>query len=129
MQAAEIIAAEYGKTFTWEMQTQIMGLAATEDAKYNIETNQLPLTVDEYLTKVNSVCNQLFPNAEKLPGTPLLLGIICAVLRIVVLWLYRLLFVEPACLLVGKVQQLFWKEISGLMISDIYNKCYKVFLN
>ncbi|XP_042874940.1 pseudouridine-5'-phosphatase-like isoform X2 [Penaeus japonicus] len=68
MQAAEIIAAEYGKTFTWEMQTQIMGLAATEDAKYNIETNQLPLTVDEYLTKVNSVCNQLFPNAEKLPG-------------------------------------------------------------
>lgn len=66
--AAEIIASEYGKTYTWEMQVNCMGLKAHMDAQYNIESLDLPITVDQYLDKVTVMYKCLFPNAQFLPG-------------------------------------------------------------
>ncbi|XP_042235720.1 pseudouridine-5'-phosphatase-like isoform X3 [Homarus americanus] len=66
--AAEIVASEYGKTFTWEMQVACMGLKARADAKYNIDTLDLPLTVDQYLDKVSRVYKTVFPSAQFMPG-------------------------------------------------------------
>ncbi|KAG7161215.1 Pseudouridine-5'-phosphatase-like [Homarus americanus] len=67
--AAEIVASEYGKTFTWEMQVACMGLKARADAKYNIDTLDLPLTVDQYLDKVSRVYKTVFPSAQFMPDT------------------------------------------------------------
>nr|XP_045596668.1 pseudouridine-5'-phosphatase-like isoform X4 [Procambarus clarkii] len=67
-QAAEIIATEYGKSFTWEMQVHCMGLKANIDALYNIESLDLPLTVDQYLDKVSLVYKTVFPSAQLMPG-------------------------------------------------------------
>nr|XP_045596665.1 pseudouridine-5'-phosphatase-like isoform X2 [Procambarus clarkii] len=68
-QAAEIIATEYGKSFTWEMQVHCMGLKANIDALYNIESLDLPLTVDQYLDKVSLVYKTVFPSAQLMPDT------------------------------------------------------------
>ncbi|KAK8741519.1 hypothetical protein OTU49_002256, partial [Cherax quadricarinatus] len=68
-QAAEIIASEYGKTFTWDMQVHCMGLKASVDAQYNIESLNLPLTVNQYLDKVSIVYKTVFPNAQLMPDT------------------------------------------------------------
>ncbi|XP_071519712.1 pseudouridine-5'-phosphatase isoform X10 [Panulirus ornatus] len=66
--AAETVASEYGKVYTWEMQVNCMGLKAHMDAQYNIESLDLPITVDQYLDKVSMVYKHLFPNAQFLPG-------------------------------------------------------------
>ncbi|XP_071519705.1 pseudouridine-5'-phosphatase isoform X4 [Panulirus ornatus] len=67
--AAETVASEYGKVYTWEMQVNCMGLKAHMDAQYNIESLDLPITVDQYLDKVSMVYKHLFPNAQFLPDT------------------------------------------------------------
>ena len=63
-----MVASEYGKTHTTKMHIECMGYTATEDAQYNIDQLDLPLTVDQYLEKVKNGYKQVMPRAQMLPG-------------------------------------------------------------
>ncbi|BFZ00744.1 hypothetical protein BsWGS_03783 [Bradybaena similaris] len=62
------ICGEFGKTFTWEIKSKQMGKKEMESAQILIDHLSLPMTVDEYLTKLREKLE------VKLPSTPLLPG-------------------------------------------------------
>ena len=64
----EIIAEEFGKKYTWEIQAKVMGDSAKNGAKIIIEQLGLPLTVEEYMKKMRVLCAQYLPDARLQPG-------------------------------------------------------------
>ncbi|CAL4133458.1 unnamed protein product, partial [Meganyctiphanes norvegica] len=67
-EATQLISSEYGKTYTWEVKAQCMGMKGDMAAKHIIDSMELPLTVDEYLKKISFNYDKLFPSAKLLPG-------------------------------------------------------------
>ncbi|XP_042235718.1 pseudouridine-5'-phosphatase-like isoform X1 [Homarus americanus] len=67
-EATQIIASEYNKVYTWEIKVQCMGMKGAMAAQLIIDSLELPLTVDQYLKKIISQYDSLFPNANILPG-------------------------------------------------------------
>jgi pseudouridine 5'-phosphatase len=66
--AHQIVAARYGKVFDWTVKSKMIGLRAQDSAKIMIEGLQLPLSIPEYLDERKSLLEELFPQAEPLPG-------------------------------------------------------------
>ncbi|KAK3094806.1 hypothetical protein FSP39_006441 [Pinctada imbricata] len=62
------IAAEFGKTYSWEIEFKIMGKKETEAAKAIIDALELPITVDEFLERSHAEQNRLFPLVPLMPG-------------------------------------------------------------
>jgi HAD superfamily hydrolase (TIGR01509 family) len=67
-QAHKVVAARYGKVFDWTVKSKMIGLPAQSSAKVMIDALQLPLSVAEYLEARKFLLEELFPNAEPLPG-------------------------------------------------------------
>lgn len=68
MKATQAVATPYGKEYTWEIKAGCMGMALPQVAQYIIDSLSLPLTVPEYRQEVARHYNELFPNAQLLPG-------------------------------------------------------------
>ncbi len=66
--ATEHVVAEFGRTFTWQLKVQQMGLPSAALARLIVGQLDLPITDDQYLERVAVLHRQLFPNAELLPG-------------------------------------------------------------
>ncbi|XP_053637811.2 pseudouridine-5'-phosphatase isoform X1 [Cherax quadricarinatus] len=67
--ATQAIASQYNKVYTWEIKVQCMGMKGAMAAQCIIDSLHLPLTVDQYLEKIISQYDTLFPNAQILPDT------------------------------------------------------------
>ncbi|KAL6784428.1 hypothetical protein ACKKBF_B01750 [Auxenochlorella protothecoides x Auxenochlorella symbiontica] len=64
------IAADYGKEFTWELKSKLLGLKAIEAARLSISELGLKgqLEPEEFLEKREAALDLLFPSSELLPG-------------------------------------------------------------
>ena len=62
------IVQRYGKTFTAEIKIAIAGTTAINSAKTIINTLNLPLTIEEYLTERNKLLYPLYATATTFPG-------------------------------------------------------------
>lgn len=63
------IVQRYGKTFTTDIKIAIAGTTAINSAKTIVDTLELPLTVEEYLTQRNKLLYPLYSTAKTFPGT------------------------------------------------------------
>ena len=66
--AHEVMAAKYGKVFDWTVKSKMIGLPAQDSANVIIGALGLPMTVEEYLDQRKRLLEELFPQAEPLPG-------------------------------------------------------------
>jgi len=66
--AHEELARRYGKVFDWTVKSKMIGLRAEDSANVVIRDLQLPLTVDEYLQARKHLLEELFPQADPMPG-------------------------------------------------------------
>jgi HAD superfamily hydrolase (TIGR01509 family) len=73
-QAHKIVAARYGKVFDWSVKSKMIGLPAEDSARVMIGSLQLPLSVSEYLKMREPILEELFPQAEPMPGAVRLTG-------------------------------------------------------
>ena len=62
------IANQYGKTYTWEIKTRLMGLMGREAAVAITAALDLPMTPEEYMTESQEIMSQLFSDCTVLPG-------------------------------------------------------------
>jgi len=62
------ILAEYGKTYSWEFKTKLMGKRTDDVARMIIDHYQLPLSPEEWVTRSRDIYNELFPSVKSLPG-------------------------------------------------------------
>ena len=62
------IADKYGKVFTWEMKSKIMGKSPKDGAKMTVELLDLPMTVDDFLEKAVALEKECFPHCKPMPG-------------------------------------------------------------
>ncbi|KAJ2954786.1 hypothetical protein O0L34_g3091 [Tuta absoluta] len=62
------VASRFGKEFTFELKSQIMGQQSREFAASIIKGCDLPMSVDEFLTETRIIFDQLFPECQIMPG-------------------------------------------------------------
>ncbi|XP_046446184.1 pseudouridine-5'-phosphatase-like isoform X3 [Daphnia pulex] len=68
------IADRYGgKIFTWEMKSRLMGMMGREAAVAIVETLDLPIEPEEYMSSSQKIMSQMFPSCKFLPGAERLL--------------------------------------------------------
>jgi pseudouridine 5'-phosphatase len=66
--AHQVVAARFGKVFDWTVKSRMIGLPARDSARVMIDALQLPLSVTEYLDARRHLLEELFPQAEPMPG-------------------------------------------------------------
>ncbi|MBZ5496693.1 MAG: HAD-IA family hydrolase [Acidobacteriia bacterium] len=66
--ASQLIAARYGKVFDWSVKSRMIGQRAADSARIFTEALGLPMTPAEYLLARQAVLEELFPQAEPMPG-------------------------------------------------------------
>lgn len=67
-EAHQILASRYGKVFDWSVKSKMIGLPAQTSAQTMIDALQLPMSVPEYLDMRAPILEELFPNANPMPG-------------------------------------------------------------
>jgi pseudouridine-5'-monophosphatase len=66
--AHQIVAARYGKVFDWSLKSKMIGLRAEDSARVMIRELELPVTVAAYLEERKHLLEEMFPQAEPMPG-------------------------------------------------------------
>lgn len=66
--ATQQIVSQYGKDYTWDIKTTVMGFVGRDVAVALVEKMELPMTPDEYLVATSEVLCKLFPTCKLLPG-------------------------------------------------------------
>lgn len=66
--ATQVVAARFGKQYTWEIKRQIMGRDPRFGAQLVIESLDLPLSVDDFLVQMAHQLDELMPHADAVPG-------------------------------------------------------------
>jgi len=66
--AHQILAERYGKVFDWSVKSKMIGLRAEDSANVIINALQLPFSVAQYLEERKHLLEELFPQAEPMPG-------------------------------------------------------------
>jgi len=67
-EVTQAILDPYGKTFTWEVKSQMMGQKAPDAARILIESLSLPFTPDQYMALEKQKAAELWPTVKALPG-------------------------------------------------------------
>ncbi len=62
------IAARYGKVFDWSVKRSMIGKRAEDSARVFTQALGLPMTPAEYLVARQAMLDELFPQAEPMPG-------------------------------------------------------------
>ncbi len=71
---SEHIAARYGKVFDWSVKCSMIGKRAEDSARIFTQALGLPMTPAEYLVARQDMLDELFPQAEPMPGAVRLTG-------------------------------------------------------
>jgi pseudouridine-5'-monophosphatase len=66
--AHQAVAARFGKVFDWTVKSKMIGLRSEDSAGVMIRALQLPISVPGYLEARKQMLNELFPQAEPMPG-------------------------------------------------------------
>ncbi|CAG9771634.1 unnamed protein product [Ceutorhynchus assimilis] len=66
--AIQNLVGKYGKTFTWDIKSKMMGLHHSEGAKYIVKALDLPLTWEEYDESIQEEYNIVLANPDIFPG-------------------------------------------------------------
>lgn len=61
----------YGKTYTFDVKQQIMGLQTRQVAEFMIKEYDLPLTWEEYAKQQSDNARALMVDSQLMPGTNL----------------------------------------------------------
>jgi pseudouridine 5'-phosphatase len=64
----QLIAARYGKVFDWSLKAKTIGLRAMDTATVIVTALELPMTPEEYLRTRKPLLEELFPDAQPMPG-------------------------------------------------------------
>lgn len=59
---------DYGKTYTFELKTKLMGFQSHESAKTIISELNLPLTPEEFNEATKKQFELIFPDTQVMPG-------------------------------------------------------------
>ena len=62
------IVGRWGKTFDWSVKSNMIGRTALASARYLVETLELPIAPEEYLTEREAMLELLMPTAKAMPG-------------------------------------------------------------
>lgn len=65
---SQSIAARYGKVFDWSVKVRMIGKRAVDSARIFTKELALPLTPEQYLDARQPLLEELFPEAEPMPG-------------------------------------------------------------
>ncbi|XP_050304942.1 probable pseudouridine-5'-phosphatase isoform X3 [Anthonomus grandis grandis] len=66
--AIQNVVGRYGKTFTWEHKSQMMGLQTAESSKFIVKALDLPITWEEYNSIILEEYKITLANPEIIPG-------------------------------------------------------------
>ncbi len=72
-QVTQTIVARFGKTFDWSIKANMIGRSEMDSARYLVDTLELPITAEEYLTERNGLLKAGFAQCRAMPGAKLLI--------------------------------------------------------
>ena len=64
----QIANQHQGRIFTWEMKSKLMGMMGREAAVAIIETLDLPMKPEQYMSESQEIMAKMFPSCKFLPG-------------------------------------------------------------